>query len=83
MEATEEVTPVSLGYDRIRFTAPVRIGDTVTVRYTIRSVEPERSRSRAKLRAMNQHGETVGVGEHIMKWVPNPAFGSGRDDRDG
>ena len=28
-------------------------------------------------------GETVGVGEHIMEWVPNPAFGSGRGDRDG
>ena len=36
MEATEEVTPMSLGYDRVRFTAPVRIGDTVTVRYRVR-----------------------------------------------
>ena len=74
MEATEEVTPMSLGYDRVRFTAPVRIGDTVTVRYTVRSIEAERNRSRADLHAVNQRGETVGVAEHIMKWVPNPAL---------
>jgi acyl dehydratase len=28
-------TPVSLGYDRIRFTKPVFINDTITVSYTI------------------------------------------------
>ena len=33
-------TPVSLGYDRIRFIAPVFLGDTVTVTYTITEVDP-------------------------------------------
>ena len=70
--ATDEVTPMSLGYDRVRFTAPVYIGDTVTVTYTIQSIEPERSRSVGRLNAVNQRGETVGIAEHIMKWVPNP-----------
>ena len=83
MEATEEVTPMSLGYDRVRFTAPVRIGDTVTVRYTVRSIEAGRNRSRAELHAVNQRRETVGVAEHIMKWVPNPAVGSNRAARNG
>ena len=65
-------TPVSLGYDRIRFLKPVFIGDTVTVAYRIEAVEPARRRSRARIEVTNQHGATVAVGEHIMQWVPNP-----------
>src|SRR5438876_107046 len=36
--ATLDTTPVSLGYDRVRFLAPVFIGDTVTLTYTIAEV---------------------------------------------
>ena len=64
-------TPVSLGYDRIRFTAPVFINDTVTVTYRIREIDLERKRSRAEITVVNQRGETVAVAEHILKWVPN------------
>ena len=70
MEATEEVTPMSLGYDRVRFTAPVRIGDTVTVRYTVRSVEADRNRSRAGSR---QPARRDGGRRRAMKWVPKVA----------
>jgi len=63
-------TPVSLGYDRIRILAPVFLGDTVTVTYTISEVDEERLRTRAKIEVKNQHGELVTVGEHILKWVP-------------
>ena len=66
------VTPMSLGYDRVRFTAPIYIGDTVRVTYTIRHIDAARQRSRGELTATNQHGEVVGVGEHIMKWLTNP-----------
>lgn len=69
IEAVPGVTPMSVGYDRVRFTGPVKIGDTVTVTYEVVEVEPERMRSRAKLTAVNQRGETVGVAEHIMKWL--------------
>lgn len=62
-------TPVSLGYDRIRFLAPVFIGDTVTVVYTIAEIDPPRSRSRARIEVTNQRGELVAVGEHHLKWV--------------
>ncbi|MFQ5899300.1 MAG: MaoC family dehydratase [Candidatus Methylomirabilia bacterium] len=65
-------TPVSLGYDRIRFLNPVFIGDTVTVTYTIDEVDIERRRSRAKIDVVTQRGETVAVAEHILKWVKNP-----------
>lgn len=72
IDTTPGVTPMSIGYDRVRFVGPVMIGDTVTVTYTINSLEPERQRTRADLLAVNQRGETVGVAEHIMKWLTNP-----------
>ena len=65
-------TPVSLGYDGIRFVAPVFIQDTITVTYRIASLEPERNRSVADIAITNQHGETVAVGKHILKWVKDP-----------
>ena len=64
-------TPVSLGYDRVRFTAPVFINDTVTVTYRIKDTDPDSRRSRSQITVTNQTGETVAVAEHILKWVPN------------
>jgi 3-hydroxybutyryl-CoA dehydratase len=66
-------TPVSLGYDRIRFLAPVYLGDTITVTYRITEIDPERRRSRAGIEVRNQDGGLVAVGQHILKWVKNPA----------
>jgi 3-hydroxybutyryl-CoA dehydratase len=62
-------TPVSLGYDRIRFTAPVFLGDTITVTYTIAEIDPVRRRSRSAIEVTNQKGETVAIAEHLLKWV--------------
>ncbi len=67
----DEETPVSLGYDRIRFLAPVFIGDTITVHYEIAAIDPERRRSTGDIKVKNQSGETVAIGQHILKWVPN------------
>ena len=67
-----EETPVSLGYDRIRFLAPVFIGDTITVTYTIAAIDRARRRSRSEIAVTNQDGTLVAVGQHILKWVPNP-----------
>ncbi|MGH6904894.1 MAG: MaoC/PaaZ C-terminal domain-containing protein [Geminicoccaceae bacterium] len=64
-------TPVSLGYDRIRFLAPVYFGDTITVEYTIAAIDEERRRSTADIRITNQDGTLVAVGAHILKWVKN------------
>lgn len=64
-------TPVSLGYDRIRFVGPVFFGDTVSMTYTIVGVDTERRRSLAEIEAKNQRGETVAVATHILKWVDN------------
>jgi 3-hydroxybutyryl-CoA dehydratase len=65
-------TPVSLGYDRVRFLAPAFIGDTITVTYTIVEIDPERRRSRSEIEVRNQTGELVAVAQHILKWVKNP-----------
>jgi 3-hydroxybutyryl-CoA dehydratase len=61
--------PMSLGYDRIRFLAPVFIGDTVEVRYAIIAIDPIRRRATAKIEIVNQARELVAVAEHILKWV--------------
>ncbi|KRA97908.1 hypothetical protein ASD83_12640 [Devosia sp. Root685] len=65
--------PVSLGYDRLRFVAPVFFGDTVTASYTIKSVDEARRRSLADVAVVNQHGVTVAVAEHVMKWMNTDA----------
>jgi len=62
-------TPVSLGYDRVRFLAPVFIGDTVTVTYTIAEIDPPKRQSVADIGVTNQNGTLVTVARHILRWV--------------
>jgi acyl dehydratase len=71
--ADADETPVSLGYDRIRFLAPVCFGDTITVDYRVTAIDPERRRSTAGIEIRNQDGTLVAVGTHILKWVKNRA----------
>ena len=66
-------TPVSLGYDRVRFLGAVYFGDTVEVTYTITGVDEARRRTTAKIEVKNQRGELVAVAEHLMKWVKREA----------
>jgi acyl dehydratase len=70
--ATRETTPVSLGYDRVRFLAPVFIGDTLTLTYTIAEIDPQKRRSLADIDVVNQSGVRVAVARHILSWVKNP-----------
>ena len=69
--SSADETPVSLGYDRIRFLAPVFLGDTITVQYEIVDIDLQRRRSVADIRVINQSGALVAVGQHILKWVAN------------
>lgn len=64
-------TPVALGYDRIRFIGPVFLGDTITVNYTITTIDLKRRRSVADIEVTNQDGALVAVAQHILKWVKN------------
>lgn len=54
--ATPDATPVSLGYDRVRFLAPVFIGDTLALPHAISETDPARRRSRTKIEATSRHG---------------------------
>ena len=65
-------TPVSVGYDKIRFLKPVFLGDTINVKYTISEIEIERKRSYSNVEVSNQNGELVAMGRHILQWIPNP-----------
>ncbi len=64
-------TPVSLGYDRVRFLAPVFFGDTINVEYKISSVDPVKRRATGDIEITNQDGTLVAVAIHILKWVKN------------
>ncbi len=59
----------SVGYDRVRFTAPVFIGDTITTEYRVREYDRQKKRVYADLTCRNQRGEVVAVAVHIRAHV--------------
>lgn len=61
--------PLSLGFDRIRFLAPVFFEDVISVHYEIVEYDVERDRSVATINISNQDGVLVAVATHLMKWV--------------
>ncbi len=61
---------VSYGYDRIRFTGPVFIGDTIRVRYEVSSLDDEKAMVRSNVTCHNERGEVVAVATHILKFFP-------------
>jgi 3-hydroxybutyryl-CoA dehydratase len=69
--ADDSVVGVSLGYDRMRFIAPVYFGDTITVDYRIVAIDPEKLRATADIKITNQDGVLVAVAQHLLKWVKN------------
>lgn len=50
----------------LRFTQPVRIGDTVTARAEVVELLPERRRARLTTTCLNQAGEVVVEGEALV-----------------
>jgi 3-hydroxybutyryl-CoA dehydratase len=69
--ADDSVTGVSLGYDRMRFLAPVYFGDTITVDYRVVAIDPDELRATADIRITKQDGTLVAVAQHLLKWVRN------------
>jgi acyl dehydratase len=59
----------SYGYDRLRFVKPVFIGDTITVKTSIKDKRdhkrPEHGLLVEQVEVINQHQETVMVCEHL------------------
>lgn len=60
----------SLGWDSVKFVAPVRLGDTVYAEFSIREARESKSRPDAGIlvencRLVNDRGEVVLTGDHI------------------
>lgn len=62
-------TSVSLGFDRIRFVRPVRIGATLTAVYAVGKLDPGRARTNSPVQVLTDEDEPCVVGEHVMKWL--------------
>jgi acyl dehydratase len=62
-------TWVSYGYDRVRFPAPLFIGDTVTVTYEIVERNAAERKTFAKVTCTTQTGAVVAAASHILKQV--------------
>lgn len=60
---------VSLGYDRVRFIAPVFFGDTITTEYCITGIDPAKRRVQASVTCTNQDGTVVAVATNIRAYV--------------
>lgn len=66
-EATgrHDVAVPSVGFNRIRHVAPVYLGDSVEIRYTVTSLDG--NRGLADVVVNDREGNTVAVGEHVFK----------------
>lgn len=62
-------TIVSYGYDRVRFPAPLFLGDTVTITYEIVERDEAAMKTFARVTATSQRGDVVAAATHILKVV--------------
>lgn len=60
---------VSYGYDKIRFPAPVFIGDTITVDLVVIEKQLEKGVVLCEQRCTNQRNEVVAYAIHVLKFV--------------
>ncbi|OLE21962.1 MAG: dehydratase [Actinobacteria bacterium 13_1_20CM_3_71_11] len=60
---------VSYGYDRVRFTAPVFFGDTITVHYEVERIDEAERKVYNAVRVSNQDGVLCLVATHILKLI--------------
>jgi 3-hydroxybutyryl-CoA dehydratase len=63
-----KMNAVSYGYDRIRFIKPIFIGDTITVTYTIDTIDETSLKTISNIEVTNQNGELCTVGKHILQF---------------
>lgn len=62
-----DLVSVNYGFDRIRFTKPVVIGDTITVNYTIKDIDIEENKIFSDVQVVNQKDELVAIAINIIK----------------
>jgi acyl dehydratase len=59
----------SMGYDRVRFIAPVFFGDTIRTEYKVREYDLVKKRVFADVTCTNQRGEVVAAAVNIRAYV--------------
>jgi len=62
-------TWISYGYDKVRFPAPLFLGDTVTVVYEIVERDAAALKTFARVTCTTQDGRVVAAATHILKGV--------------
>ncbi|MGC0142151.1 MaoC family dehydratase [Pseudactinotalea sp. Z1732] len=64
--ADHGLTALSYGYDKVRFLAPVFLGQTVRVQYEVESVNPEKQTAYCQVRASTEDGRLCMVAVHVL-----------------
>lgn len=62
------ISYLSAGYEHVRFIKPVFFGDTLNTSYELIEVDQITKKTVGKLTVVNQHGEVVLAGNHLMKF---------------
>jgi acyl dehydratase len=70
IQKTTDAAVVTYGYDRVRFTAPVLLGDTIELSYRVVSADEAQAKLFGDVEVTNQHGKLVCVARHILKIIP-------------
>ena len=73
LAGSDDVYAVSLGYDKVRFLAPVFLGDTISVEYKISDIDQSKCRTAADVKITSDDQRLVTVATHHMKWLPADA----------
>ena len=60
---------VSLGFDKVRFLAPVFIGDTLSASYDIEAVDRDKGRTRSTCAVIKADGTQCVAATHVMRWL--------------
>lgn len=68
-EGGAEGVALSLGYDRVRFVAPVYPGETLTATYTVGTVDEAAARTVSPVEVRKEDGTLALAATHVMKWV--------------
>jgi len=62
------ISYLSAGYEHVRFIKPVLFGDTLNTSYELISVDNETKKTVGHLTVVNQRGDVVLIGDHILKF---------------
>ncbi len=64
-----EGTWISYGYDRVRFPAPLFLGDTITVEYEVTERDPASNKVFSRVTVTTDRGSVVAAATHILMRV--------------